>query len=67
MTASTPPLPDAVVPQLRVRRSAWRDLLGGAVLLLVWLSLWTWLAVAVAPPLSGALHDAARAADAQRA
>jgi hypothetical protein len=39
----------------RVRRDVWRtlsDWLGGALSLVVWLALWTWMAAAVVRPLS---------------
>ena len=43
----------------RERWRAVRDLLGGALILAVWLGLWAWVAVGVGAPLSrahGALH-----------
>jgi hypothetical protein len=37
-----------------------RDLIGGAVLLAVWLFLWGWFVVAVVPPVSRAQQELAR-------
>ncbi len=46
---------EATFQQYAVRDS-WRlakNLLGGAIILAVWLALWTWLALGVVRPLSG--------------
>jgi hypothetical protein len=43
------------------------NLLGGALILAVWLALWTWLALGVVRPISSAAAGVARAAIAERA
>lgn len=54
-------------------RDAWRavsDLFGGALAVVVWLALWTWMAAAVVAPLSGVVsggEPGAAAAFADRA
>lgn len=52
------------------RRARWRvvrDLLGGALVLAVWLSLWSWVAIGVVGSLSHATSAVARVAAAERA
>ncbi len=41
----------------RERWQTVRDLLGGALILVVWASLWAWVAAGVGAPLSRAEHD----------
>lgn len=52
------------------RRARWRlvrDLLGGALVLAVWLSLWSWVAIGVVGPLSRATSAARGPAVTERA
>jgi hypothetical protein len=44
-----------------------KNLLGGAIILAVWLALWTWLALGVVRPLSRAAAQASPASISQRA
>jgi hypothetical protein len=50
LTAS-PASPRSESPDWRVRWRRVRELLSGALILAVWLSLWTWIAFGVAAPL----------------
>ncbi len=44
----------------RPARGLWRSLLAGAVMVAVWLFLWSWFALEVVAPLSGARRELER-------
>lgn len=48
---ASPASPRSESPDWRVRWRRLRELLSGALILAVWLSLWTWIAFGVAAPL----------------
>lgn len=48
---ASPAFPRSESPDWRVRWRRVRELLSGALILAVWLSLWTWIAFGVAAPL----------------